>query len=150
MSLLERLLSKTAVDGKTGCWNWTASKRRDGYGNAWHDGKVRLAHRVSYELHHGEIPRGDGHHGTCVLHKCDNRACVNPDHLFLGSQADNVADRDSKNRQASKINRADVLSIRSAEGLTQQDLAGAFGISQTQVHRIRSGKKWKHVMGGQQ
>lgn len=79
-----------------GCWEWTASLSSQGYGMLKVGGKhgaAMRAHRLSWLLHHGEIPAGQ-----CVLHHCDNRLCVRPDHLFLGSQLDNIADRDKKGR----------------------------------------------------
>jgi hypothetical protein len=77
------------------CWLWTARHTRKGYGMFKQGSLDRLAHRVAWEEVNGPIPPG-----LCVLHKCDNPPCVRPDHLFLGTQADNIADRDAKGRQA--------------------------------------------------
>lgn len=97
----ERFWSK--VDrggGPDACWLWTAHKTRGGYGQLRVDGHQATAHRVSWELAHGPIPPGHGYHGTCVLHRCDNPPCCNPSHLFLGTNADNMADMKAKGRQA--------------------------------------------------
>ena len=81
------------------CWIWTAFKETNGYGKVFIQGSKRAAHRISYILHRGNIPKGMGYHGTVVMHTCDNRACVNPGHLTLGSQKDNMHDAKIKGRK---------------------------------------------------
>jgi hypothetical protein len=81
-----------------GCWEW-AGALVNGYGSFDH----KKAHRVSWEMHFGPIPKSTGAHGTCVLHRCDNPSCVNPRHLFLGSNRDNAIDRERKGRGAKTI-----------------------------------------------
>lgn len=76
------------------CWIWTGSISAYGYGLTCRNSKTERAHRMAYELTYGQIPEG-----TLVLHKCDNRACVRPDHLFLGTQSDNIKDMDNKGRR---------------------------------------------------
>lgn len=75
------------------CWNWQASTTEKGYGRIWWNGKTRRAHRIAYELTYGNIADD-----IEVLHTCDNPSCCNPRHLFIGSQADNMRDREQKNR----------------------------------------------------
>jgi hypothetical protein len=80
------------------CWQWIGSVNKQGYGLTYLFGKFYIAHRASWRLFNGEIPRGNGYHGTCVLHRCDNPSCVNPKHLFLGTLKDNNQDMIKKNR----------------------------------------------------
>lgn len=77
----------------SGCWQWTLTVRKDGYGLCRRFGKIQYAHRLSYQMHVGDIPVGLG-----VLHDCDNPRCVNPEHLFLGTQKDNMQDASRKGR----------------------------------------------------
>ncbi len=84
---------------ENGCWNWEKAKNPNGYGiytvrkEGWKRRRTVLAHRYAYEIFTGVIPQG-----MCVLHKCDNPSCVNPDHFFLGTQVDNMRDRKEKGR----------------------------------------------------
>jgi hypothetical protein len=116
------------------CWNWLAAKQTDGYGSFWvSTRKSMLAHRISWTLLVGPIPDG-----MKVLHRCDNRCCVNPNHLFLGTQADNMQDCSSKGRIQHgeragrvKLSDDDVARIRemSMFGARRKDVAQVFGIS---------------------
>lgn len=89
--LAERLWSR--VTKGSDCWEWTARVNDNGYGYVSFDYQKHYAHRVSWELTYGQIP-----HGLCVLHRCDNRRCVRPEHLFLGTRADNQEDMRVKGR----------------------------------------------------
>ena len=144
--LIDRLLAKIVVDERN-CWVWTAVKDRKGYGKIKDRGKMRQAHRVSYELHKGAIPDG-----AFVCHQCDNRACINHEHLFLGSHTDNMEDMKSKGRQQkgvrncrAKLTEDDIVAIRAARGAPQPELAKAYGVSQSHISDIQTGKKWSHI-----
>ena len=142
----QRFFSK--VNKTKTCWLWTASLRGGGYGYFWFNGHTP-AHRFSWLLHKGDIPRG-----LYVLHKCDIRACVNPDHLFLGTHDDNMRDMKEKGRQVdgmraacSKLNRDDVLEIRSlkAQGWSLSQLARRYSITEGSVGHIIKGRRWSDV-----
>jgi hypothetical protein len=91
-SIRERLFGRTRADG--GCLVYTGSaSTQSGHRQIWFEGRMRLAHRVAWQVEHGQIPDG-----LCVLHRCDNPPCVNLDHLWLGTVGDNNADRDAKGR----------------------------------------------------
>lgn len=156
LPLPDRFALKYEVCKKTGCWNWTGSTNRSGYGTMSPTGFGTLAHRISYGLHVGPIPKGNGPHGTCVCHSCDNPACVNPEHLFLGSNAENMSDRNSKGRQArlrgsrnghSKLKESVVSEIKAmlADGVTQCDIAEKYSVSQATISDIKLEKIWSHV-----
>ncbi len=133
------------------CWTWTGAKTKYGYGylGGTRGEKSRLAHRLSYELSVGPVPDGQ-----CVLHRCDNPPCVNPAHLFLGTRADNNADRVSKGREANhkgenngraKLTQELARLVRKMRsgGASQQSIADVVGVAQTTVSRILRGELWK-------
>jgi hypothetical protein len=136
----ERFLAKVLAN-EIGCHEWQASLDRGGYGKfAFRGNTAAKAHRVSYQLFVGPIPEG-----VNVLHQCDNRKCVNPGHLFLGTAADNVADMDAKGRRGTKsrLTKNDVATIKEliAARHTQAAIAKIFRVDQTTISRINLGKK---------
>ena len=144
------------VEKTNGCWKWQAGKNEAGYGTFMFQRKNVYAHRESYEIHFGPIPPG-----MCVLHKCDNPSCVNPGHLFLGTNADNTADMLEKGRwrqparnprrgekhPMSKLTWKQVDEMRRlyATGEHRQiDLARQYGISTTNTCDIIHNRTWVH------
>lgn len=151
-ALIDRLWNTAFPEPNSGCWIWMGSIKDNGYGNSHNDdtGATEMAHRKSYRLHKGEIP-----HGLLVLHKCDVRCCINPDHLFLGTYSDNLNDMVSKGRNvpnnlfgernpASKLSAEDVSFIRSqpkARGLGKA-MRERFGVSRSTIERVLNGQSW--------
>lgn len=142
------------VEKTESCWLWLATKR-DGYGLfGTPKSHTTNAHRYSWELVHGDIP-----HGMQVLHKCDNRACVNPNHLFLGTIADNMRDRNSKGRQArgeragrATISKEVAASIRAMNPDGRRlrwgelrDLANRFNADRQTISNVWRRKTWRHL-----
>lgn len=147
---MERFWSK--VEKTNGCWNWMAVKNKGGYGFLKVNKKNCYAHRFSWELHNGKIPKG-----ICVLHKCDNRACVRLSHLFLGTYKDNTKDMLDKGRDnfpsgekngMAKVNENKVKEIRKiyAMGNIRQVMLGKlFGITQSNISRVVNKLIWKNI-----
>ena len=142
----ERFWSLVDVGEPDDCWEWKRPTSVFGYGYFTVNGKRYRAHRYSWESIHGSIPDG-----LMVCHKCDNRACVNPDHLFLGTAKDNALDMAEKGRSYykrgednnNKLTTDMVREIRDAVGVSQWDLARKYGIGQTAVSSIRRRRTWK-------
>lgn len=135
------------------CWEWTGSLTHNGYGSIWFMGYTCRAHRVSYLIHCGPVPDG-----MCVLHRCDNRKCCNPSHLYLGDWNENMQDMKAKGRakhpkgeehQFAKLTEDAVIEIRTllAAGKTDVEVGAQFGISKSHASQIGRGIKWKHVGG---
>lgn len=134
----DRMVKRVEIDNK-GCWIFTGCKDRFGYGKVGINGSFDRAHRISYRKKHGFIPED-----ACVLHKCDVPACCNPDHLFLGTRAENNRDKARKCRDNRKLSKSDVLSIKKSEG-THQSIADSFGVSRSMITLILQGKERKFI-----
>lgn len=149
MGVSERFHAAYTV-APNGCWLWSTHVNARGYGRIWDGSKVVSAHRLSYELHSGPIPPG-----IFVCHRCDEPICVNPDHLFLGTHAENVADCKAKGRtrkgihhKSAKLTEDAVRMIREAIAIgdRQVDIGNRFGVSQKCVSMIKRGVTWSHVL----
>lgn len=151
MDFEERFWKKVDRGDPNECWEWQAATDTNGYGLFYADGQQRGAHRVSYWLEHGE-KAGEG----WVLHHCDNKPCVNPDHLYLGDASDNAQDRferglvshEGENHPASQLTQEDVDEIRERveNGESQYEIADEFGISQPTVSQLVIGLIWGHTL----
>ena len=140
----DRFWSK--VDKTDKCWMWTAACSSDGYGNISIKGKTYKPHRVSYEIKHGPIPKG-----MLICHHCDNKLCVRPSHLFLGTQKDNMQDAVGKGRAArgerhgsSKLTESQVKQIR-IDPRMEKEIAPDYSISNSVVGKIKRRVNWKHI-----
>lgn len=135
-------------DLRTGCLNWQLSTTSNGYGRFGDKGKAILAHRGAWAAVNGPIPDG-----MCICHKCDNRRCVNVDHLFIGTVSDNVLDMYRKGRASkagerngrAKLTQAGVASIRRKLrlGVPGKEIAAMYNVSPTAVARINTGATWQ-------
>lgn len=153
--LKQRFMDKVYIEPNSGCWLWEGATTV-GYGSFYKDRKSNLAHRVSYEMFVGEIPNSDSYHGMCVLHKCDIPSCVNPDHLFIGTQADNMHNMISKERSGSigsdsnfaKLNEFQIRVIKrllSFNTMKQHEIGRLFEVHQCAISRIKNKKRWSHI-----
>ena len=153
-SFEERYWSR--VDKTGDCWLWGGKLGPTGYGAAMFDGKTKRVHRISWEKAFGDIPAG-----LAVCHRCDVRNCVRPEHLFLGTHAENMADCSRKGRisrapnpanqgsrnKLAKLTEASAASIRRrrAAGASLRELAAEFGVGETTVCAVTRGRTWRHV-----
>lgn len=152
-TITEKLKRLTSIE-EDGCWMFLGPWNSFGYGHLSYDGQIFRAHRISYELHCGPVPEG-----KMVLHKCDHRYCVNPEHLFIGTAQDNVTDMVNKSRDIfgenfgenngqAKLTEDEVLQIKRllASGYhSQSEIGDMFGVSRGAVKQIKTGKTWRHL-----
>ena len=145
-NFINRFWGKIIINPITDCWNWNGCKDKDGYGKLFFLGVHARAHRVSYTIYKGKVMDN-----YCVLHRCDNPSCVNPNHLFIGTHADNNYDRKRKNRNGNqngilnnkvKLSQNNVVYILKHKEKKQLELANMFGVSQTCISKIRNGSRW--------
>ena len=155
-SVEERLRFHGWTVTDAGCWGWNRSRNREGYGFLWVDGVTRRVHRLAYETWVGPIPEG-----LLVRHKCDNPPCMNPEHLELGNDLDNAADRESRGRGNHnganrpyrmgghpKLTDSQIIELRqryTGEPGQQTRFAAEYGISQQAISRIVRGETWTHI-----
>lgn len=144
VDMKERFESK--VDRTGDCHIWTGHVGQNGYGQISVKNKATYAHRVAWEMENGPIPEGG-----YILHKCDNRRCVNPEHLFLGDFDENMADMVNKGRQArgernyhAKLTENQVREIRSLKG-TNRSIAERYNVTPSLISMIQSKRIWRHV-----
>ena len=151
MNALERFDDKW-LEHQNGCWIWVASQKGNGYGQFAYQGRPAWAHRVSWTLRRGEIPGS-----MYVCHTCDEKLCVNPDHMFLGTHSDNMRDMGDKGRSRfhkqtfrgsehgmAKLNEVQAMAIFRASGM-YQDISDRFGVSPSTVGQIKRKEIWRHI-----
>ena len=145
-SFTERFWNKVDIRGEDECWEWKEYKDPKGYGRITVNGYSRKAHRIAWILIYGDIPNGFN-----VLHHCDNPPCCNGKHLFLGTNADNTRDMIRKGRDRHpghpKLIEIQIREIRKSrqEGLTLQEIAQLYSISDQHISDICQRKYWKHI-----
>jgi len=138
--IIQRFMDKVSKE-ENGCWTWTSTKHRDGYGKFWYKGKIVQAHRVSFILFNGEISKG-----LYICHKCDNRVCVNPQHLYQGTAKQNYDDSVDRKRFIGRRKIPyetvqETINLYSTGLYTQQEIADKLGIKQIQVSRYIRGNQ---------
>ncbi|CAN5115598.1 hypothetical protein BH09PAT1_BH09PAT1_8390 [soil metagenome] len=134
---------------KDSCWNWLAGKSSTGYGQVTYKGKKYKAHRLAWFFIHGEHP------SDCLLHSCDNRLCVNTEHLRNGTRLDNAKDRMSRNRSPigelcpnallSNVNVLKIKYLLKQSGMTHEEIGNMFNVSRKYITRINNNKAWRSI-----
>lgn len=151
---LERILSKVYVGADEDCWHWMGAHNGDGYGRINTGKRYVYAHRLMWEWENRASPGA-----LFVLHHCDNPACCNPAHLFLGTNGDNMLDMSRKGRRDwskgeavknSKLTAAQVGEIKRrlfSGGHTQKQIAADYGVGERCISAIKNGQTWRHIDG---
>lgn len=153
---IARFWSKVEIGNPDECWEWKAGNNGRGYGKFYVGGDgnpQRYAHRISWSLANGDIPEG-----LILCHKCDNPKCINPDHLFLGTQAENMQDASKKGRCKpsmahgnssghNKIDEKDIPDVKKmiAEGVSLKTIADIYGVSKQSIFHIKTGRNWSWI-----
>ncbi len=146
---IDERISQNSKITENGCIEWIGRKNYKGYAMMGFNNKLISVHRFVYSLIHGPIPQG-----MCVCHKCDNPPCINIEHLFLGTNADNSKDRNKKKRHAhgerharAKLTEPDIVKIRElrTNGATTISLGLQFGVSNKTISSIALRQTWKHI-----
>lgn len=138
--LIDRIMNKVVVDEDTGCWNSTYSKHRSGHAITSIMGKSCYVHREMWKIHNGDIPEG-----LVVRHKCDNPACCNIDHLELGTVKDNSMDMLLRSKHGNTELNEEMVSSIYLDTRAQKVIAAEFGITQSQVSKIKRKENWSWV-----
>ena len=143
-------MQRVEFEPNTGCWLWAGAAWPSGYGKVKVRQSTMLAHRRSYELHHGGIPKG-----AIICHRCDTPRCVNPEHLYAGTDADNSRDKMARGRDRkaigeanvnAKLTETDVLAMRASSEPTKV-LACQYGMDHSSVWAARAGRTWRNLGG---
>lgn len=139
------------VDKSGDCWLWMGGKHKSGHGYFRYKNRSHYAHRISWMIEHGELPRG-----KCVLHHCDVASCVNPAHLYVGTRVDNMRDMNERGRHHSPIGelaptaKLTENSVREIRKLKQQGMSAIalgkrYGVTSRQIHSVVSRESWSHI-----
>jgi hypothetical protein len=141
-TIIKRFFDK--VNKTEGCWEWTANKNHKGYGTLRLNGKMRMAHRTSFEIYHKRSIIEE----MFILHSCDNRKCVNPLHLSEGTHQENMDDMVMKGRVKTKLTEEQIIEIKqkyTEQKISQFVLAKDYNVNQSQISRYINGKRWKRL-----
>ena len=159
MTLEDRFWSRVRKASLNECWGWKGTVMRNGYGSFKFHQQHWLAHRASWFIHNGKIPEGEFKGTMCVLHRCDNRQCANPEHLFIGTAKMNTDDMIRKGRMIignhrgtsngnCTLNEEKIRAMRilgAIKVMTQKRIGHFFGITEEHAHAIINRKRWTHI-----